>query len=483
MSLAMLKTNQLTRIEKDSLGKIEVDTTRYWGAQTQRSLELFKIGQEVMPIAIIKALALIKKAAALVNAELGDLDQISSNLICQAADQILKDQLSEHFPLKVWQTGSGTQSNMNVNEVIAHVANKSFASDASSNAAHKIHPNDHVNLSQSTNDSFSSAMHIAVITETTEKLLPALSQLEAVLLEKERAFAHLIKVGRTHLMDAVPMTLGQEISGYRAQVQQNLARIKHSLLNVQALAQGGTAVGTGLNSRPEFASKMAQTLSKLSGYDFVSADNKFEAMAAHDALVFAHGALKTLACSLIKIANDIRWLSSGPRCGLQELLLPENEPGSSIMPGKINPTQCEALLMVCYQVLGNDTTISIAGASGNFELNVAKPVIAFAYLQSLTLLSDSIKSFTLHCLDGIKPNEEVLAQNLENTLMLVTALTPHIGYDQSSLIAKTAYRDKKSLREVALGLGILTEAQYDLWVQPKLMTSPRSKDSVKTVAP
>ncbi len=458
------------RVETDTMGEVKVPAARYWGAQTQRSIENFPIGFHKMPASVIRAFAILKKAAALANKELGKLDEAKCKVICQAADEVIAGKHSEEFPLVVWQTGSGTQSNMNVNEVLASRANE-IVSGAKGGKT-PIHPNDHVNMSQSSNDSFPTAMHIAAVEGIEKRLVPSIKILHKALSDIEKKYDKIIKVGRTHLMDATPLTLGQEFSGYRAQLEYAIERVEQTLPRLRELAQGGTAVGTGLNTHPKFAELVAKKISEVSGLKFVSAPNKFEALAAHDALVFSHGALKTLACSLMKLANDVRWLGSGPRCGLGELALPENEPGSSIMPGKVNPTQSESLTMVCCQVLGNDVAINIGGASGNFELNVFKPLIIYNFMESLELLSDSCSNFVDKCLAGMKPVESNIAKHLENTLMLVTALNPHIGYDNAAKIAKKAHKENKTLRETAKELGLLTDKQFDEWVKPENMTKP-----------
>jgi len=463
--------NQNFRIETDTMGEVKVESQQYWGAQTQRSLLNFAVGHDHMPRAMIRALGILKKGSAQANFELGKLPKDKLDLICAASDEVISGKLDAHFPLVVWQTGSGTQTNMNANEVISNRAIEMSGGQMGSKKP--IHPNDHVNMSQSSNDSFPTAMHIAAVEQVEQKLLPALHKFHSALLVKEKAFEKIIKVGRTHLMDATPLTLGQEFSGYRMQIELGIERVNQSLERLRYLAQGGTAVGTGLNTHPKFADTVAKKISELTGTRFLSAPNKFEALAAHDALVFAHGALKTLACSFMKIANDIRWLGSGPRCGLQELSLPENEPGSSIMPGKVNPTQSESMTMVCCQVLGNDVAINIGGSSGNFELNVFKPLIIHNYLHSLMLLADSASGFVDHCLEGLKPNEKVIAEHVENTLMLVTALNQHIGYDNAAKIAKTAHKEGTTLREAALKLKLLTNEQFDQWVRPEDMISPR----------
>ncbi|MEE9443601.1 MAG: class II fumarate hydratase [candidate division Zixibacteria bacterium] len=459
------------RIEKDTMGEVQVPADKYWGAQTQRSLMNFKIGFDRMPREIIRAFGILKKGAALANCELGVLPKDKTDMICQAADEVIAGKLDDNFPLVVWQTGSGTQSNMNSNEVIANRAIEIAGGTIGSKDP--IHPNDDVNKSQSSNDVFPTAMHIAATEEVTHTLLPALEKLHATLKEKEEAYKDIVKVGRTHLMDAVPLTLGQEFSGYRQQAENAIARIKESLKYLKELAQGGTAVGTGLNTHPEFAIKVAEKISELTGIDFVTAPNKFEALAAHDAIVYAHGALKTLACSLMKLANDTRWLGSGPRCGIGELILPANEPGSSIMPGKVNPTQSEAMTMVCAQVMGNDVAINIGGSSGNFELNVFKPVMIHNFLHSVRTLSGTINCFIEKCLAGLEPNLPIIDKLKANTLMLVTALNPHIGYDNAARIAKKAHADGSTLKEVAVELGLLTAEEFDEKVRPEDMVRPK----------
>ena len=460
-----------TRIETDTMGEVAVPTEAYWGAQTQRSRDNFKIGGETLPAPLIRAMALVKKAAAQTNAALGRLDEARKNLIVQAADEILAGKLADQFPLVVWQTGSGTQSNMNINEVLANRANELAGQPRGSYAP--VHPNDHVNQAQSTNDSFPSAIHVAAAIEIKYFLMPNVQALRDTLQQKSAAFDHIVKIGRTHLQDATPLTLGQEFSGYVSQLDHGLQRLEAALQGLYELPLGGTAVGTGLNSHPDYAQKAAAALAELSGLPFVSAPNKFEALAARDAAVFASGALKTLAASLNKIANDIRWLASGPRCGLGELRIPENEPGSSIMPGKVNPTQSEALTMVAAQVLGNDTTIGIAGASGNFELNVFMPVIAYNLLQSIRLLGDACDSFNRHCAAGIKPVPEKIDHFLHDSLMLATALNRHIGYENAAKIAKTAYRENKTLKQAAAELNLVSAEEFDAWVQPEEMVRPR----------
>ncbi|HEY6034529.1 MAG TPA: class II fumarate hydratase [Kofleriaceae bacterium] len=449
---------------------MEVDAARYWGAQTERSLHHFKIGTEKMAPELIRALATIKKAAALVNAELGTLPAELSQRIVEAADEVIAGKLSGEFPLSVWQTGSGTQTNMNVNEVIAGRANE--LATGKRGGKQPVHPNDHVNMAQSTNDAFPTAIHLALVDRIVSHLVPAVAALRATLAAKADAFADIVKIGRTHLQDATPLTLGQEISGWVAQLDHGLAAIRAALAPVHELAQGGTAVGTGLNAHPEFAVRIAAKLAALTGQPFVTAPNKFQALASHDAVLFVHGALRTLAASLIKIANDVRWLASGPRCGIGELTIPENEPGSSIMPGKVNPTQCEAMTMVCTQVLGNDTALAVAGASGNFELNVYKPLIAHAVLQSVRLLGDACASFDEHCARGLEPNRDEIAKKLHGSLMLVTALAPHVGYDVAAKIAKQAHHDGTTLKRAAEALGV-SAADFDRWVVPEDMTHPK----------
>ena len=459
-----------TRTEHDSMGPIEVDDARYWGAQTQRSIQNFRIGGERMPLELIRALALVKQAAALVNRDLGLLPDAKARLIVQAADEILRGERDGEFPLVVWQTGSGTQTNMNVNEVLAGRANELAGRPRGGKAP--VHPNDDVNLSQSSNDVFPTAMHVAAAAAIDDHLLPAVAQLRATLAAKAEAFADIVKIGRTHLQDATPLTLGQEIGGWVAQLDLGASAIRAALGPVHELALGGTAVGTGLSAHPEFAVRAAAKLAELTGRPFVTAPNKFAALAGHDALVAAHGAIKTLATALTKIANDIRWLASGPRSGLGELAIPENEPGSSIMPGKVNPTQCEAMTMVCAQVLGNDVAISIGGASGNFELNVYKPLIAHAALQSIRLLGDACRSFDEHLARGLEPNRAEIERRLHGSLMLVTALAPHIGYDRAAAVAKHAHATGKALREAAIELGAVTGEDFDRWVRPEDMTRP-----------
>ena len=459
-----------TRTETDSMGPIEVPAGRYWGAQTQRSLHHFSIGDERMPASVIRGMAILKKAAATTNRELGLLADDEATLIVAAADEVIDGKLADEFPLFIWQTGSGTQTNMNMNEVISNRAIELAGGKRGSKDP--IHPNDHVNRSQSSNDTFPTAMHIAAAEEIVHRLQPAVRALRDALDAKAGEFADIVKIGRTHLQDAVPLTLGQEFSGYVAQLDADLDRIEAALPGLYELALGGTAVGTGLNSHEEFADRVAAAIAQLTGLPFVSAPNKFAALAAHDALVHASGALRTLAVSLTKIANDVRWLASGPRAGLGELVLPENEPGSSIMPGKVNPTQSEALTMVCAQVLGNDVTVGIAGSQGNFELNVYKPVIIYNVLQSVALLTDSATNFRRFAVEGLEANRERIAEHVANSLMVVTALNPHLGYDKAAEIAKHAHRHRTSLREAAVALGHLTGEEFDRLVRPERMTKP-----------
>jgi fumarate hydratase class II len=452
------------RMERDTFGDIAVPNAHLWGAQTQRSLQNFKISTEKQPPELITALALIKRAAAEVNLELGLLPEDKARAIMQAADEIIGGQHPDEFPLAVWQTGSGTQTNMNLNEVIANRASELLGGERGQ--ARKVHPNDDVNRGQSSNDVFPTAMHVAAAIGIVHHLLPALETLTATLTTKARAFDDIVKIGRTHLQDATPLTLGQEFSGYVAQLEHGMAHLESALPHLYELAQGGTAVGTGLNAHPEFATRVAATIAQRSGLPFISAASKFEVMAAADALVFAHGALKTVAASMMKIANDIRWLASGPRCGLGEIAIPENEPGSSIMPGKVNPTQSEAVTMLCCQVFGNDVAINIGGANGNFELNVYRPMIAHNVLQSIRLLADGAQSFNDHCAIGIEPNRERIDALLSESLMLVTALNPHIGYDKAAQIAKKAHKEGTTLKAAALALGHVTEQQFNEWVRP-----------------
>ncbi|MBE0618987.1 MAG: class II fumarate hydratase [Burkholderiales bacterium] len=461
----------LQRIEHDSFGPIEVPAEHLWGAQTQRSLAHFRISGERMPRELILALALVKRACATVNAELGALDGAKAQAIVAAADEVLAGKWDGEFPLVVWQTGSGTQTNMNLNEVLANRASELMGGERGEGRL--VHPNDDVNRGQSSNDVFPTAMHVAAVQAVSGALLPALRRLRDSLAAKSSAFAGIVKIGRTHLQDATPLTLGQEFSGYVAQLEHGIAHVQAAQTHLCELALGGTAVGTGLNAHPEFGRRVAQELARMSGLPFVTASNKFEALAAHDALVHAHGAFKTVAASLNKIANDVRWLASGPRCGIGEISIPENEPGSSIMPGKVNPTQAEALTMLCAQVMGNDVAINIGGASGNFELNVFKPLIIHNFLQSARLLADGVSSFDTHCAAGIEPRLERIATLLENSLMLVTALNPHIGYDKAAKIAKRAHRQGETLREAALALGYVTAEQFDAWVRPEAMTGEK----------
>ncbi len=459
------------RIERDSFGTIEVPAERLWGAQTQRSLAHFRISGERMPRELLLALALVKRACATVNAELGTLVAAKAEAIVAAADEVLAGQWDDEFPLVVWQTGSGTQTNMNMNEVLANRASELMGGERGEKRL--VHPNDDVNRGQSSNDVFPTAMNVAAVQAVSGALVPALRRLRDTLAAKSAAFAGIVKIGRTHLQDATPLTLGQEFSGYVAQLEHGIAHLQASQTHLCELALGGTAVGTGLNAPPEFGRRVAKELARRSGLPFVTARNKFEALAAHDALVHAHGAFKTLAASLNKIANDVRWLASGPRCGIGELSIPENEPGSSIMPGKVNPTQAEALTMLCAQVMGNDVAINIGGASGNFELNVYKPLIIHNFLQSARLLADGAASFEQHCAVGIEPRRERIAALLANSLMLVTALNPHIGYDKAAEIAKKAHREGVSLRQAALALGYVTAEQFDSWVRPEDMTGEK----------
>jgi fumarate hydratase, class II len=460
-----------TRIEKDTMGEIAVASDRYWGAQTQRSLKYFQAGagRDTMPRELIKAFGILKKAAAMANVELELLPKEKGDLIIQVADEVIAGKLDEHFPLVIWQTGSGTQTNMNVNEVISNRAIEIAGGVMGSKKP--IHPNDDVNKAQSSNDTFPTAMHIAAV-EVLSAVAEAVKELKKTLEEKAHTNADVIKIGRTHLMDAVPLSLGQEISGWAKMLENNLQRIAVTLPHLYELALGGTAVGTGLNTHPEFAEKGAAKIAALTNQPFVSAPNKFEALAGHDALVFAHGALKTLACSLMKIANDVRWLASGPRAGLGEISIPENEPGSSIMPGKVNPTQSEALTMICAQVLGNDVAVNIGGASGNFELNVFKPLIIHNFIHSAKLLSKGIESFTHHCIAGLQPNAPRIDELMKKSLMLVTALNPHIGYDNAAKIAKKAHAEGTTLKEAALALGLVKAEDFDKWIKPAEMIKP-----------
>ncbi|MDH1125821.1 class II fumarate hydratase [Enterobacter sp. GD03975] len=455
------------RREKDSMGAIDVPADKLWGAQTQRSLEHFRISTEKMPVSLIQALALTKRAAAKVNQDLGLLDADKASAIINAADEVLAGKHPDEFPLAIWQTGSGTQSNMNMNEVLANRASELLG--GARGMERKVHPNDDVNKSQSSNDVFPTAMHVAAVIAVREQLIPQLNVLKSTLNEKAQAFRDIVKIGRTHLQDATPLTLGQEISGWVAMLKHNLKHIEHSLPHLAELALGGTAVGTGLNTHPEYAVRVADELAKITGQAFVTAPNKFEALATCDALVHTHGALKGLAASLMKIANDVRWLASGPRCGIGEISIPENEPGSSIMPGKVNPTQCEAMTMLCCQVMGNDVAVNMGGASGNFELNVYRPMVIHNVLQSIRLLADGMESFNEHCAVGIEPNRERISQLLNESLMLVTALNTHIGYDKAAEIAKKAHKEGLTLKASALALGYLTDAEFDAWVRPEAM--------------
>jgi len=458
-----------TRIEKDTFGPIEVPEDHLWGAQTQRSLHFFAISTEKMPVPLVNAMARLKRAAAKVNAELGELDPKIADGIIRAADEVIDGKWPNEFPLSVWQTGSGTQSNMNMNEVLANRASELLGGVRGEER--KVHPNDHVNRGQSSNDTFPTAMHVAAAVEVEHRLLPSLKALRATLAAKSAKYYDIVKIGRTHLQDATPLTLGQELSGYVAQLDLAEQQIRATLPGLHQLAIGGTAVGTGLNAHPQFSPKVSAELAHATGTAFVSAPNKFQALASHEALLFAHGALKSLAAGLMKIANDVRWLSSGPRSGLGEISIPENEPGSSIMPGKVNPTQCEAITMLAAQVLGNDVAINIGGASGNFELNVYKPLVIHNFLQSVRLLTDGMASFDQHCAAGIEPNHERIAELVDRSLMLVTALNPHIGYDKAAQIAKKAHKEGLSLKESALALGFVTEAQFAEWVVPGSMTN------------
>jgi fumarate hydratase class II len=455
------------REEKDTMGTVEVPADKYWGAQTQRSLQNFKIGGQRMPIEVIHAFAILKKAAAFTNHECGVLPKEKAEIIAKVCDEILAGKLDDHFPLVVWQTGSGTQSNMNVNEVIANRAIELLGGELGSK--NPVHPNDDVNKSQSSNDTFPTAMHIAAYKLVTENTLPHIQALQQTLSAKAKKFMNVVKIGRTHLMDATPLTLGQEFSGYASQLEHGMQAIKNTLPHLSELALGGTAVGTGINTPPGFATKVAKKIAEMSGLPFVSAKNKFESLAAHDAIVETHGALKTVAVSLMKIANDIRLLASGPRCGIGEIIIPANEPGSSIMPGKVNPTQAEALTMVCAQVIGNDVAINVGGMNGHFELNVFKPVMIYNLLMSARLLGDACNSFNRNCATGIEPDYEVIQRNLENSLMLVTALNPVIGYDKAAEVAKKAHKEGTTLREAVVSLGYLSEEEFDKYVMPEKM--------------
>ena len=460
-----------TRTETDSMGEIEVPTHCYYGAQTARSLIHFDIGAETMPRELIRGMGILKKASALVNAELGLMSANIKDLIAKAADEVIDGKLDDHFPLRVWQTGSGTQSNMNSNEVIANRGIELAGGVIGSKDP--VHPNDHVNMGQSSNDTFPTAMHIAAVESINKALIPSLIALTKSFSNKSTEFKDIIKIGRTHLMDATPLTLGQEVSGYTTQLEYALDRINGCMPRMYQIALGGTAVGTGLNSHSDFPEKVAKQIADITGLPFVTAPNKFESLGAHDAIVETSGVLKTIACSLMKIANDIRWLGSGPRCGIGEIILPANEPGSSIMPGKVNPTQSEAMTMVAAQVIGNDTAINVGGSSGNFELNVFKPVMIYNLLQSIRLLADSCRSFNNHCVVGIEPNKTQIEKHLNGSLMLVTALNPHIGYDNAAKVAKKAYQENITLKESAVALGLLTDEEFDEKVRPEEMTGPK----------
>lgn len=462
-----------SRIEKDSMGEIEVPADRYYGAQTQRSLQNFRIGSDHFTPLFIRSFATLKKAAAITNHELGLLPTDKKDLILQAADEVIDGKLAGHFPLVVWQTGSGTQSNMNVNEVISNRAIEIAGGEMGSKSP--VHPNDHVNMSQSSNDTFPTAMNISAVTIVKEHLLPKVQGLRDVLAKKSEAFKEIVKIGRTHLQDATPLTLGQEFGGYVAQLDYAIHAITVNLENVYHLPLGGTAVGTGLNTHPDYAERVAQVIATLTGHDFITGPNKFAGLAGHEALTALHGGFKALACALMKIANDVRWLASGPRCGIGEIIIPANEPGSSIMPGKVNPTQCEALTMVCAQILGNDVAINVGSASGNFELNVFKPLIIHNLLHSAQILGDACESFNLNCAAGIEANHERLNHNLHNSLMLVTALNPYIGYDKAATVAKTAYKDGITLREAAENLGFMKAEDFDKAVKPHEMIGPNVK--------
>ena len=460
------------RIEKDTMGEMQVPADKYWAAQTQRSIQNFKIGTETMPIEITRAFTYLKKAVALVNKDLGKLDAAKADAIAKAADISLTGELDDNYPLVVWQTGSGTQSNMNNNEVLANKATEILGGDFTKEKL--VHPNDDVNKSQSSNDTYPTALHVAAVIAVEDQLLPAIAKLKATLQSKAEAFNTIVKIGRTHLQDATPLTLGQEISGWVEMLNKCEKMAKDSLDAVRELALGGTAVGTGLNAHPELGERVAAKLSELTGKKFVTAPNKFHALTSHDALVFAHGALKALAADMMKIANDVRWLASGPRCGIGEISIPENEPGSSIMPGKVNPTQSEAVTMVACQVMGNDAAIGFAASQGNFELNVFKPVIAYNFLQSVRLLADSMVSFNDNCAVGIEPNRDAIDKYLRESLMLVTALNPHIGYENAAKIAKTAHKNNSTLKATAIELGLLTAEEFDKYVVPEDMTGPKA---------
>jgi fumarate hydratase class II len=460
------------RIESDSMGDVNVPSGLFYGAQTQRSLENFRIGGETFPVEFIRAMAIVKKAAAMANGRLGVLDQKKADAIVAAADEVIRGELVTHFPLVVWQTGSGTQTNMNLNEVIANRASVMMGGIMGAKAP--VHPNDDVNKSQSSNDVFPTAMHIAAAEAVNGALLPAMKKLKAALDAKSRDFKDLVKIGRTHLMDATPLTLGQEFSGYAQQLVNGIERLDAVKPRLMEIPLGGTAVGTGLNAHRDFSRTAVACIEGITQLPFCQARNKFEGMAAHDVMVELSGALKTIACSLMKIANDVRWLASGPRCGIGEILIPENEPGSSIMPGKVNPTQCEAMTMVCAQVMGNDMTVTVAGASGNFELNVYKPVIIYNVLQSVRLLADACQSFSDHCIEGIEPDKARIQQHVDNSLMLVTALAPHIGYDKAAQVAKKAHEENMTLKAAAVALGFVAAADFDRFVQPSKMVGPAS---------
>lgn len=459
------------RIEKDTMGEVKVPADKLWGAQTQRSLQNFAISTETMPEELIKAFAILKRSCAIVNNKLGKLSDEKAKAIVTAADEIIEGKHEGEFPLKIWQTGSGTQSNMNLNEVIANRGNQLLDEQG---ASQKLHPNDDVNMGQSSNDTFPTAMHIATTNYVQTYLIPEIEKLKATLEEKSQAFMDIVKIGRTHLQDATPLTLGQEISGWVHMLERSLEFVKESSDKMKALAIGGTAVGTGINTHPEFGKLVSGEISKFTGIEFYSSENKFHALTSHDEVAYAHGALKALAADLMKIANDVRWLASGPRCGIGEITIPENEPGSSIMPGKVNPTQSEAITMIAVQVMGNDATIGFAASQGNFELNVFKPVILYNFLQSARLLADGIRSFNDHCAVGIEPNREVITKNLNESLMLVTALNPHIGYEKAAQIAKLAHKEGKTLKEAALKLGYLTSEEFDKYVNPADMVHPKA---------
>ncbi|MCM3478345.1 class II fumarate hydratase [Caldifermentibacillus hisashii] len=459
------------RIEKDTMGEVKVPADKLWGAQTQRSLQNFAISTETMPEELIKAFAILKRSCAIVNNKLGKLSDEKAKAIVTAADEIIEGKHEGEFPLKIWQTGSGTQSNMNLNEVIANRGNQLLAEQG---ASQKLHPNDDVNMGQSSNDTFPTAMHIATTNYVQTYLIPEIEKLKATLEEKSQAFMDIVKIGRTHLQDATPLTLGQEISGWVHMLERSLEFVKESSDKMKALAIGGTAVGTGINTHPEFGKLVSGEISKFTGIEFYSSENKFHALTSHDEVAYAHGALKALAADLMKIANDVRWLASGPRCGIGEITIPENEPGSSIMPGKVNPTQSEAITMIAVQVMGNDATIGFAASQGNFELNVFKPVILYNFLQSARLLADGIRSFNDHCAVGIEPNREVITKNLNESLMLVTALNPHIGYEKAAQIAKLAHKEGTTLKEAALKLGYLTSEEFDKYVNPADMVHPKA---------